>query len=47
MNKNKSFFAELKQNIEDKKIQSDLTQEHSPKKENKFDQGLNLTKEIM
>lgn len=47
MNKNKTFFAELKQNMEDKKNQQNLIQEGPIKRENKFDQGLNLTKEIM
>lgn len=47
MNKNKAFFAELKQNIEENKGHSDLNVENHPKKENKFDQGLNLTREIM
>ncbi len=47
MNKNKVFFAELKQNIEENKAQPDINIENSPKRENKFDQGLNLTREIM
>jgi ParB family transcriptional regulator, chromosome partitioning protein len=48
MNKNKNFFAELKQNIEDeKKNQADKESELPLFKKNTFEQGLNLTKEIM
>ena len=48
MNKNKSYFAGLKQNIEDdKKIQQEKEAEDSPVRPNKFEQGLNLTREIM
>jgi ParB family transcriptional regulator, chromosome partitioning protein len=48
MNKNKTFFAELKQNIEEeKKNQREGDTEYTPIKQNKFEQGLNLTKEIM
>lgn len=48
MNKNKNFFAELKQNIEEeKKAQRAGDEEPSPVRQNKFEQGLNLTKEIM
>lgn len=49
MSKNKTFFAELKQNIEEeKKIQREGgDSENTPLKQNKFDRGLNLTKEIM
>jgi ParB family chromosome partitioning protein len=48
MNKNKSYFAGLKQNIEDdKKIQQEREVEDSPVRPNKFEQGLNLTREIM
>ena len=48
MNKNKSYFAGLKQNIEeDKKIQQEKETEDSPVRPNKFEQGLNLTREIM
>jgi ParB family transcriptional regulator, chromosome partitioning protein len=48
MNKNKNFFAELKQNIEDEKKaigESDI--ENTAARQNIFEQGLNLTKEIM
>lgn len=49
MNKNKNFFAELKQNIEEEKKnlkegEGDTT---TPIRQNKFEQGLNLTREIM
>ena len=48
MNKNKSFFAELKQNIEDEKKNSKEVELDNPVlKQNKFDQGLNITREIM
>lgn len=48
MNKNKSFFAELKQNIEEeKKAQRAGDEDANPIRQNKFEQGLNLTKEIM
>jgi ParB family transcriptional regulator, chromosome partitioning protein len=48
MNKNKNFFAELKQNIEEeKKNQREGEGEILPIRQNKFEQGLNLTKEIM
>jgi ParB family chromosome partitioning protein len=48
MNKNKNFFAALKQNIEEeKKNQADKEHEPSSVKKNTFEQGLNLTKEIM
>ncbi len=48
MNKNKNFFAELKQNIEEeRKIQMEGEGEILPIRQNKFEQGLNLTKEIM
>lgn len=48
MNKNKTFFAELKQNIEEeKKNQKEGEGENIPIRQNKFEQGMNLTKEIM
>lgn len=48
MNKNKNFFAELKQNIEEeKKNQRVGDADNTTIKQNKFEQGLNLTKEIM
>jgi ParB family transcriptional regulator, chromosome partitioning protein len=48
MNKNKNFFAELKQNIEEeKKIAREIDVDNSLIRQNKFEQGLNLTKEIM
>jgi ParB family transcriptional regulator, chromosome partitioning protein len=48
MSKNKTFFAELKQNIEEeKKNLREGSAENIPLKQNKFEQGLNLTKEIM
>lgn len=48
MSKNKNFFAELKQNIEeDKKQRQEKDSETEPVKQNTFEQGLNLTKEIM
>jgi ParB family transcriptional regulator, chromosome partitioning protein len=48
MNKNKTFFAELKQNIEEeKRTQREGDIENTPIRQNKFEQGLNLTKEIM
>jgi ParB family transcriptional regulator, chromosome partitioning protein len=48
VNKNKTFFAELKQNIEDeKKNQREGEVENTSIRQNKFDQGLNLTREIM
>lgn len=48
MSKNKNFFAELKQNIADeKKNQSERENEPVLIKKNTFEQGLNLTKEIM
>lgn len=48
MNKNKNFFAELKQNIEEeKKNQREGELENIPVRQNKFEQGLNLTREIM
>lgn len=48
MNKNKTFFADLKQNIEEeKKSQREGDVENSPVRQNMFEQGLNLTKEIM
>ena len=48
MNKNKTFFAELKQNIEeDKKNQREGDADNNPIRQNKFEQGLNLTREIM
>ncbi len=48
MNKNKTFFAELKQNIEDeKKNQKEGDAENTSIRQNKFEQGLNLTREIM
>jgi ParB family transcriptional regulator, chromosome partitioning protein len=48
VNKNKSFFAELKQNIEEeKKNQKEGETESTSLRQNKFEQGLNLTREIM
>lgn len=48
MNKNKNFFAELKQNIEEeKKNIKEGEGDNTLPKQNKFEQGLNLTKEIM
>jgi ParB family chromosome partitioning protein len=48
MSKNKSYFDSLKQNIEeDKKVQKEKDLENAPIKQNKFEQGLNLTREIM
>lgn len=48
MNKNKTFFAELKQNIEEeKKNQREGELENTSVRQNKFEQGLNLTREIM
>lgn len=48
MSKNKTFFAELKQNIEEeKKNLREGSAENILLKQNKFEQGLNLTKEIM
>jgi ParB family chromosome partitioning protein len=48
MNKNKSFFAALKQNIEEEKKSQRAGDVEDPSvKQNKFEQGLNLTKEIM
>jgi ParB family chromosome partitioning protein len=48
MNKNKTYFAGLKQNIEeDKKAQQEKDIENTPIRPNKFEQGLNLTREIM
>lgn len=48
MNKNKTYFAGLKQNIEeDKKIQQERDIENTTIRPNKFEQGLNLTREIM
>lgn len=48
MNKNKTFFAQLKQNITDEKNnQKESDIENIATKQNKFEQGLNLTKEIM
>jgi ParB family transcriptional regulator, chromosome partitioning protein len=48
MNKNKNFFAQLKQNIkEEKDNQKEGDIESTVIKQNKFEQGLNLTKEIM
>lgn len=48
MNKNKNFFAELKQNIEEeKKNQREGESDATPVRQNKFEQGLNLTREIM
>lgn len=48
MSKNKNFFAELKQNIEDeKKSQAEKELETVLLKKNTFEQGLNLTREIM
>jgi ParB family chromosome partitioning protein len=48
VNKNKTFFAELKQNIEDeKKNQKEGDTENTSIRQNKFEQGLNLTREIM
>jgi ParB family transcriptional regulator, chromosome partitioning protein len=48
MNKNKTFFAELKQNIEEEKnANREGNVENTAIKQNKFEQGLNLTKEIM
>jgi len=48
MNKNKTYFAGLKQNIEeDKKAQQERDLENTPIRPNKFEQGLNLTREIM
>jgi ParB family chromosome partitioning protein len=48
MSKNKTFFAELKQNIEEeKKNIREGSAENILLKQNKFEQGLNLTKEIM
>ena len=48
MSKNKTFFAELKQNIEEeKKNLREGSAENISLKQNKFEQGLNLTKEIM
>ena len=48
MSKNKTYFAGLKQNIEeDKKAQQERDLENTPIRPNKFEQGLNLTREIM
>jgi ParB family chromosome partitioning protein len=48
MNKNKNFFAQLKQNIHEEKInQKEEDIENISTKQNKFEQGLNLTREIM
>ncbi len=48
MNKNKNFFAELKQNIEEeKKNTREVDTDNTFIRQNKFEQGLNLTKEIM
>ena len=48
MSKNKNFFAELKQNIEEeKKTQKEGEVDNIPLRQNLFEQGLNLTKEIM
>lgn len=48
MSKNKNFFAELKQNIEEeKKSLREGDSENTIIRQNKFEQGLNLTKEIM
>ena len=48
MSKNKTFFAELKQNIEEeKKNLREGSAENILLKQNKFEKGLNLTKEIM
>jgi ParB family transcriptional regulator, chromosome partitioning protein len=48
VNKNKTFFAELKQNIEEeKKNQKEGEVDSAPIRQNKFEQGLNLTREIM
>ena len=48
MNKNKTFFAQLKQNIkEEKNNQNEEDVDNIVTKQNKFEQGLNLTKEIM
>jgi ParB family transcriptional regulator, chromosome partitioning protein len=48
MNKNKNFFAELKQNIADeKKNLAEKEVESALLKKNTFEQGLNLTREIM
>jgi ParB family transcriptional regulator, chromosome partitioning protein len=47
MIKNKAFFAELKQNIEEEKKSHREGDSDINLKQNKFEQGLNLTREIM